>query len=241
MSPAAPVKTLRIDGRDLGARADQTVMDVARDHGIMIPALCAMEGVSVAGACRLCLVEIEGVPKMLPACATRVWEGMHITTSSPRLDAARRTILELLFAERNHVCAVCVSNGHCELQALAASLGVTHVRVPYRSPRLAVDLSHPRFALDHHRCILCARCVRVCDEIEGAHTWDVAGRGADARVITDLAMPWNQASTCTGCGKCVQVCPTGALTERGAAVGEMTKRRSWLPALAAARRSHDHG
>ena len=89
-------------------------------------------------------------------------------------------ILELLFAERNHICSVCVANGHCELQTLAQKQGLTHVRLPYRNPELPVDASHERFAVDHNRCILCTRCVRVCDEIEGAHVWDVMGRGIDS-------------------------------------------------------------
>ncbi len=92
----------------------------------------------------------------------------------------RRTILELLFAERNHICSVCVANGHCELQTLAQSQGLTHVRLPYRNPELTVDASHERFTVDHNRCILCTRCVRVCAEIEGAHVWDVMGRGIDS-------------------------------------------------------------
>jgi len=94
-----------------------------------------------------------------------------------------------------------------------------------------VDASHPRFIADHNRCILCTRCVRVCHEIEGAHTWDLMGRGTKARVITDLCAPWGQSESCTGCGKCVQVCPTGALSEKGQAAGEMTKRRAFLPYL----------
>ena len=105
---------------------------------------------------------------------------MEVTTNSERLQQYRRTILEMLFAERNHVCAVCVSNGHCELQSWRSSWGSTHVRLPYRNPKLAVDASHDRFVVDHNRCILCTRCVRVCDEIEGAHTWDVMGRGIDS-------------------------------------------------------------
>ena len=88
-------------------------------------------------------------------------------------------ILEMLFAERNHVCSVCVSNGHCELQWLAQQLGIDHIRFPYVYPKLPVDASHSRFVLDQNRCILCTRCVRVCDEIEGAHTWDVMGRGSE--------------------------------------------------------------
>jgi bidirectional [NiFe] hydrogenase diaphorase subunit len=140
-------------------------------------------------------------------------------------------ILELFFSERNHICSVCVSNGHCELQGLAQSLKVDHVSVPYRHPKLPVDASHERFLVDHNRCILCTRCVRVCDEIEGAHTWDVMGRGVNAMVITDLNQPWGESESCTNCGKCVHVCPTGALVEKGRAVAEMTKRRQFLPYL----------
>jgi Fe-S-cluster-containing dehydrogenase component len=115
-----------------------------------------------------------------------------------------------LFSERNHICSVCVTNGHCDLQNLALKLGVLRVRYAYRHPSLFVDASHPRFVVDHNRCVLCARCVRVCDEIEGAHVWDLMGRGIHNRVIIDLDEPWGGSQTCTGCGKCVQVCPTGA-------------------------------
>ena len=98
-------------------------------------------------------------------------------------------------------------------------------------PNASVDASHERFVVDHNRCILCTRCVRVCDEIEGAHTWDVMGRGTNSRVITDLNQPWGTSDTCTSCGKCVQVCPTGALFEKGKSVAEMAKRREFLPYL----------
>lgn len=106
-----------------------------------------------------------------------------------------------------------------------------HVRVPYVSPRRQVDASHERFTFDPNRCILCTRCVRVCDEIEGAHTWDVMGRGIASRVITDLNEPWGDSTTCTSCGKCVNVCPTGALVMKGRAVGESVKRPEFLPYL----------
>ena len=134
-----------------------------------------MEGLTAVGACRLCMVEVSGVARLLPACTTPVQEGLAVTTTSPQLAAYRKIALELLFSERNHVCAVCVSSGHCELQTLAQEHGVTHVRYPYNYPRLAVDTTHPRFVLDHNRCVLCSRCVRACAEIEGAHVWDVAG------------------------------------------------------------------
>jgi bidirectional [NiFe] hydrogenase diaphorase subunit len=144
-------------------------------------------------------------------------------------------LVELLLAERNHVCSVCVANGNCELQDLAARLGVDHVRFSYRSPALGVDLSHDRFGLDHNRCILCTRCVRVCDEVEGAHTWDVAGRGVECRIVSDLGTPWGRSDTCTSCGKCVEVCPTGALFDKGVAVGEMRRDRRFLKYIVKAR------
>ncbi len=238
MSPATNVKTLKIDGRDFSARPEETILQVARQNNIFIPRLCEMEGLSNMGACRLCLVEIKGNNKLLPACVTRVEEGMEVTTNSDRLQSYRKMILELLFTERNHVCSVCVSNGHCEMQFLAQKLEITHVHFPYRYPQEEVDASHDRFVVDHNRCILCTRCVRVCEEIEGAHTWDVMGRGIDAKVITDLNEPWGSSETCTGCGKCVQVCPTGALSEKGRSVAEMLKRRQFLPYLTLMRETH---
>jgi len=235
--PGVRVVTLEIDGRDFSARDNDSIIEVCRENGIPIPSLCHLDGLSVWGACRLCMVEIAGQNRLFSACSTRVAEGMKVTTDSERLRRYRRTIVELLFAERNHVCSVCVSNGHCELQNLAQKCGVDHVQVPYRSAHYPVDSSHEMFRLDHNRCILCTRCVRVCDEIEGAHTWDVMGRGTDCLVITDLNRPWGESDTCTGCGKCVQVCPTGALVKQGTSVGEMTKDLHFLPYLSRRRQT----
>ena len=229
------VKTLQIDGKLVTGLAGKTIFSVAWESGIRIPRMCHVGGLSDIGACRLCLVEIEGQRKLQAACLTQIEEGMVVRTDTERLHSHRKLIVELLFAERNHVCAVCVVNGNCELQDLAAELGIDHVRLRYQFPKLSVDTSHERFGVDHNRCVLCTRCLRICDEVEGAHTWDLSGRGAKSLVITDLGTPWGQSDTCTNCGKCVQVCPTGALFEKGKAVSEMKKSRGFLKYIVTAR------
>lgn len=228
-------RTLTINGQEISARNDQTILEAAKDANIRIPTLCHLDGLTDVGACRMCLVEVAGSSKLLPACTTRVQDGMEVRTDTERLRAYRRQIIELLFAERNHVCAVCVANGNCELQNAGIAVGMDHVRYDYLFPRLSVDLSHERFGMDHNRCILCTRCVRACDQLEGAHTIDLMGRGAHALIIHDMNVPWGEATTCTSCGKCVMACPTGALFKQGSTVAEMVHDADKLAFLKAAR------
>ena len=229
------VTTLTIDGQLVSAADGETILQAARGAGMDIPTLCYVEGLSAHGGCRMCLVEIEGQGKLQPACTMKVVEGMVVRTATETLQEYRRLIVELLFAEGNHVCSVCVANNNCELQDAAIAVGMDHERLEYMHPQREVDNSHQRFGIDHNRCILCTRCVRACDELEGAHTWDVSGRGAGTKVITDMNQPWGDSSTCTSCGKCLMACPTGAIFQKGATVAELDHGRAKLDFLVNAR------
>jgi bidirectional [NiFe] hydrogenase diaphorase subunit len=232
--------SLRIDGELVTAHEGDSILEAARANGKYIPTLCYLKGLSAVGACRVCVVELAGTDRLLPACTTPVQEGMSIKTTSAKLTLYRQIAVELLLIERNHICSSCVSNGHCELQSMAQSLGVTHVRYVYNHPRLSVDMTHPRFVLDHNRCILCTRCVRVCAEVEGANVWEVSSRGIHSRIISDLKDDWGKARHCTDCGKCIQACPTGALAQKGVAVHEMVKQGEQISRLAAQRTNLAH-
>ena len=220
---------MKIDGREITTEAGKTILEVATENGIRIPTLCHLDGLEDIGACRLCIVDVQG--QLVTSCTTQVADGMEVQTQTEQVQEYRRTILELLFAEGNHICSFCVSNGDCELQDLACELGMHSVRIPYTYRRQRIDATHPQFLIDRDRCVLCGRCVRVCAEVEGAHTWGFAQRGSAARVITDLDVDWGDAESCTSCGKCVESCPTGAIVRKGASNAEMRKRTELIGEL----------
>jgi len=229
------VLTLRIDGHTVAVPEGATLLEACRAAGVHLPVLCHLDGLTPVAACRLCLVEVEGGGRLLPACAGAAVEGLVVRSDTAELREVRRMAVELFFAEGNHVCAFCVANGSCELQDVAVQVGMDHSRFPYQYPQRSVDASHPLFSLDHNRCILCTRCLRVCDEIEAAHVWDVAHRGAHCQIIAGLDQPWGEVDACTSCGKCVEVCPTGALFHKEETTAEKHPHRQWPALLRAAR------
>jgi bidirectional [NiFe] hydrogenase diaphorase subunit len=164
---------------------------------------------------------------------------MVVRTDTDRLKRNRRIIIELLASEGTHQCAVCVVNNHCELQNLAYDVGLLYVRFPYLYPAQRLDASHEDYIIDRNRCVLCTRCVRVCHDVEGAHVWDIAGRGVDCEIVADMNQPWGTSENCTSCGKCVLVCPTGALIKKGEAVAEMEKQPNFLKFLVTARQKRE--
>jgi bidirectional [NiFe] hydrogenase diaphorase subunit len=224
------VHTLTLNGAPVAVPAGSSLLEACRAAGVALPSLCHLDGLSPVGACRLCLVEVEGVSRPVAACVGEAAEGMVVHTDTSELRQLRRMGVELFFAEGNHVCAFCVANGACELQDVAVAVGMDHSRFPYRYPHRAVDASHPLFTLDHNRCILCTRCVRACDELEGAHVWDVAERGSHCRIVAGLDQPWGAVEACTSCGLCIDACPTGALVHNDATTAEKQAHRE-RPAL----------
>ena len=210
--------TLTIDGRRCEGQAGQTILQIALANGINIPTLCYLKHLSPWGGCRMCIVEVVGSPKVVPACSTPAEGGKAIVTNSASLQKLRRSTLELLFSERNHICPFCVMNhGDCELQQQGYHHGIDAISLPYLYPAWPVDLSGKYIALDHNRCILCTRCVRTCEEMEGTHTLDISHRGAKNHVVVDLGATFGSSDTCTNCGACVTACPTGALFDKAAA------------------------
>ncbi len=206
--------TITLNGKEVEAIPGQTILDVARSHGVHIPALCNHKALIPRGSCRLCVVEEGG--RVRASCTTPAERGMKIVTDSPRLRAAREVVLQLIFTGRNHYCMYCEVSGNCELQDLGYEFGMDHFTFPTYENRFPVDNSHEFILLDHNRCVLCGRCIRACADLAGHNVLTEKSRGYRTLIAADLDIPLGF-SSCVSCGSCVQVCPTGAFIEKRSA------------------------
>lgn len=204
---------IEVNNRTIEAEPGETILSALRRSGITVPTLCHMENLFPSGACRMCVVEVEGQRNLIPSCAYPVADGMKIQTHSPRVVRARKTIVELLLANHPDDCLYCVRNKNCELQELSSSLGVVQRRIAGEKSNYKQDISSPSIVRDPAKCILCGRCVRVCEEVQGVAAIDFARRGSKTCVETAFGQGLN-VSSCVNCGQCVAVCPTGALSEQ---------------------------
>ncbi|MDD4004416.1 MAG: NADH-dependent [FeFe] hydrogenase, group A6 [Elusimicrobiaceae bacterium] len=205
---------IEINGRKLQANSSETVLTALRREKINVPALCYMEGMESFGACRLCIVEIEGFKGLTPSCSQPVAEGMKIQTHSPRVVQARKTIIELLLASHCDDCLYCTRNGHCELANLAEEYNVSRRRFPKSRTLIStVDESSNSIVRNPEKCILCGKCIRVCERIQSVSAIDYINRGSKSVVGCAFNCKLSE-SACVNCGQCIKVCPTGALSEK---------------------------
>ena len=203
---------ITIDGVKLSVPDGTTILKAAEIAGHPVPSLCYWEGLNEIAACRMCIVEVEGVDRLLPACADKVMEGMIVHTNSPRVRQARRTNLQLILSQHNCNCPTCIRNGNCQLQRIAYEQGVFSNPFPKSIEPFDWDETSPLIR-DASKCIKCMRCIQVCDKIQSLNIWDVAGTGSRATVNVSYNRSIREAD-CSFCGQCVTHCPTGALHER---------------------------
>lgn len=204
--------TIEVNGNNVEAKPDETILAVLNRLNIRVPTLCHMPQLFPSGACRLCVVELLDQNRLVTSCSFKVYPNMKIKTHSSRVLTARKTIVELLLANHPDDCLYCDRNNNCELQSLSDELGVRERRYGSHIGTEKIDTSNPCIIRNPSKCILCGRCVRVCEEVQGVSAIDFTRRGAQSRVSTAFDKGMN-ISSCINCGQCITVCPTGALTE----------------------------
>jgi formate dehydrogenase major subunit len=213
---AAATVHLTIDGRSIAVPAGTSVMRAAREADINIAKLCATDSLQAFGSCRLCVVEIAGRKGLPASCTTPAEDGMIVTTQSDTLARVRRNVMELYISDHPLDCLTCAANGDCELQDMAGAVGLREVRYGMEGANhlgLTRDESNPYFSFDPSKCIVCSRCVRACEEIQGTFALSITDRGFGAKVSAGMNESF-LASECVSCGACVQACPTATLTEK---------------------------
>jgi len=216
LSRSTEMVSLEIDGQTVVVPAGTSVMRAASEMGIQIPKLCATDNLEAFGSCRICAVEIEGRRGTPASCTTPVESGMKVTTQNARLAKLRRNIMELYISDHPLDCLTCPANGNCELQDMAGAVGLREVRYGFDGENhldAPTDSSNPYFSFDASKCIVCSRCVRACEEVQGTFALTISGRGFESKVSAGMDQPFMD-SDCVSCGACVQACPTSTLMEK---------------------------
>src|SRR5487761_686686 len=208
--------TLEIDGQPVTVPGGTSIMRAAVEAGVQVPTLCATDNMEAFGSCRLCLVEIDGRRGTPASCTTLAEPGMKVRTQSPKLAKLRRGVMELYISDHPLDCLTCGANGNCELQDMAGVVGLREVRYGYDGEnhlQAEKDESNPYFTFDPAKCIVCSRCVRACEEVQGTFALTIDGRGFASHVAAGMDEPF-LTSECVSCGACVQACPTATLIEK---------------------------
>ena len=220
--------TLTVDGQEVTVPASASVLEAAKAAGVRIPSLCYHPELRPEGACRVCVVEIDGVKGLPASCVYPVANGMTVKTNTQQVRKARKTVVELLLANHPDDCLSCQRNLNCELQSIAADLGIREIRFDGEKKHYELDANNPALVRDQSKCILCGRCIRACSERQGVHIYSYANRGFNTTVVPAFNQGLDQVP-CTYCGQCAAVCPTGAIVEKDdtekvfAALGDPTK------------------
>ena len=203
---------ITIDNKQIQVAEGTTILQAAREAGIAIPTLCYLEGINDIGACRLCIVEVEGQSRLVPSCNTKAEDGMVIRTNTEKVRTARRLNTEMILSQHHCQCTTCVRSGNCVLQKIANDLGIMDISYPKKIKNITWNQDYPLIR-DESRCVKCMRCIQICNKVQGMHVWDVVNTGGRTTVGLADGKTIDTAS-CALCGQCITHCPVGALRER---------------------------